>query len=1031
MKIQSPGFQFQTRYDADGDRARIIGLWERWQDDAQIARGQEYTLRFWSYGGPVTIATRAHRRAAWNADQPGMSRMAARTGASVATSAGDRAATVPGTGVPNSTARTVQEGAMTWPGDTWGTWEDPPVSDPVLPPPTSGGGGGGGGSIHVRVRIKLFAPGIPEAVQEWELDEQLAGTTRFVTYDPPGFPTLDAPIKRAGWWRCTVTPIQDIAEIYLSAESAYGRAPFRESQISARLFRNVFRVAFDVVMPVVKIENTKLKVTAAKEMSDAYGGEPVTVEKDISPITGYATMKSLDLCATSGHELKSQIASRHDTRTLVNGPISDDDVVFYLQAAFTDTTVSVQTSIVGFDVARLHGDLGEMYLQISREFNYLNVVPYMAIDFSTIVSIALPVINLFKEVNSEMVNTAIAQGVNGNASLMLRYVREGLGRAMDPAGVVDQMWWSNKAIHLRYFIEPTIPAENAHWYLPDAPGLPGHPDVGVGPVSDLEASPSDPSIAQPAAGSGTDAGAGSGSGAGASTPNGYGVFPDGFVVDTAAKALELLDRHDSLVFIMMENRSFDHLLGGLASAVPRAANDPNRYDGPPTGSSNPLTDGLDLVPVVPTTSINMGTVTPVCPHHNYEPTAFQIRDGVHTLKQDEDGGLELSGTMQGFTRSIADRTDSPQLVMMQYQQEQLPTYYELASSFKVCDRWFAAHPGPTWPNRYATVCGHIPALDNFPSSDPRIGFLRDHTIWDTLTSAGIDWRVYESDLSLVRTFNTYRLNDTHVVRFDDPHDGFEAMLRSGAPLPRVMFVEPNFSDLPPVANASDDLAPADLAHGQAFIRHVYDLIRLSGKAPRMLLAITYDEHGGFWDHVPPPGTAKAATIFPEYADGAVAPLIENGPTHLGVRVPGFVVSSWVSGGEVSHTVFDHTSILKTILVHNRQRISTGEFARFGPRVAKAHHLGMALDDLEQRREKWPELRVNEDRSRPQVTRPTHDVGASVGPLDAVPTVASDGSDHSWAAPEPTVIYSEAGVQQPQDRGDFHSGLRDMMRPRAH
>ena len=212
-----------------------------------------------------------------------------------------------------------------------------------------------------------------------------------------------------------------------------------------------------------------------------------------------------------------------------------------------------------------------------------------------------------------------------------------------------------------------------------------------------------------------------------------------FVVAGGA-ALATLDRHQSILVIMMENRSYDHLLGGLATARPRPG---LGYDGPPPGASNPSTGGFGrTVPIIKTTAIGMGTV----------PRSLFVHDSARFVSRSvtvpsASEALD-TGAMQGFARNVMDRTDSPQIVMMQYQESQLPTYYKLAADFMVCARWFAAHPGPTWPNRYAMVTGAIPALDNFDSEDPVSGF-QGHTIYDALSSAGIDWRVFESDLSLI------------------------------------------------------------------------------------------------------------------------------------------------------------------------------------------------------------------------------------------------------------------------------------------
>ena len=106
--------------------------------------------------------------------------------------------------------------------------------------------------------------------------------------------------------------------------------------------------------------------------------------------------------------------------------------------------------------------------------------------------------------------------------------------------------------------------------------------------------------------------------------------------------------------------------------------------------------------------------------------------------------------------------------MTMYGEGDLPVFYKLADDFVTCERWFSAHPGPTWPNRFATVMGSIPELDNFENDDPRIGFLKGQTIFDLLTSHGIEWKVFESDLSLIRMFDSFRLDDQRVVPIDDP-----------------------------------------------------------------------------------------------------------------------------------------------------------------------------------------------------------------------------------------------------------------------
>lgn len=159
-----------------------------------------------------------------------------------------------------------------------------------------------------------------------------------------------------------------------------------------------------------------------------------------------------------------------------------------------------------------------------------------------------------------------------------------------------------------------------------------------------------------------------------------------------------------------------------------------------------------------------------------------------------------------------------------------------------------------------------------------------------------------------------------------------------------MFIEPQFM------YGNDDHPPMDVQRGQEFIKGVLGQFIKHGQLDRTLFVITYDEHGGFFDHIPPPGSAVTTgrranigslddygpieSLFPQKPDEA--------PTCLGVRVPSLVLSKWASA-RANHTILDHTAILKTILLHNRDKISTTQFGRFGQRVTKRAHLGQVLD----------------------------------------------------------------------------------------
>lgn len=463
---------------------------------------------------------------------------------------------------------------------------------------------------------------------------------------------------------------------------------------------------------------------------------------------------------------------------------------------------------------------------------------------------------------------------------------------------------------------------------------------------------------------------------------------------------------------MMENRSYDHMLGDLMHLRPDPV-DP--YDGAQFGVKNAAAGGFQSgVPVVRARDLLLGTAIPVSPRHSFNATSLQIGDGT------EEG--RGSGDMAGFARDLNRRSDSPQIATSVYSESEVGVHYKLADEFCTCERWFAAHPGPTFPNRFATIMGRIPELENFENDDPRIGYLKDRNIFDALTGARIEWRLFESDLSLIRMFDRYRLDSTNVVPIDDEFVGLEATLRKPGPLPRVMFIEPDFADIPPLKTASDDHAPADLKNGQAFLSRVCNLLWDTDRFDEVLLVITYDEHGGFYDHVPPPGTPKGEPR-------TYAKLHPDGPAYLGVRVPAFVVSPYVSAGAKNRTIFDHTSILKTILVHNRDKFSTDTMLSFGERVNEAADLSAVLDLPTPRPTPVPFVR-----RRPPGTSPTFgshvdlstllDLTAELSPSTTTFTPLSGVTPRELVITERTVPPGMVFEER-----DFHASLTKLMKPR--
>jgi phospholipase C len=769
----------------------------------------------------------------------------------------------------------------------------------------------------------------------------------------------------------------------------------------SRLFNHVFRVALEALVPHARVAGSTLTVGLSKELTDMVGIEPVYKQADISPVSAHGKLTSLSITAVSGRDLKAA-ATRHNRRPRNVDRVRDDDIALRIQAAFS----RVNASVLGFEVARLDGEFGEIFLAFNRSLTELTPAAFVKVDFSTLADWAIDIASLFTEIDHDVVNSALEDSLYPVERLIRTHLRDVLSRAIGQRAVLHDIWATTGGWQARYFIDPLLPRADLPWRPPTGP-LGGFGGGALGGFTE-------PALA---AEIGDDVGA-----APPDTPpppppppsDPPGVFPPGFVVEDG-NALARLDRHQSIVVIMMENRSYDHLLGGLATARPRAT---NGYDGPPSQASNlPAGGFLEPVRFVKAREIGLGTAIPVSPNHHHLPVMFQIGDGT----------AETSGTggMAGFARDLHKRTDSPQIAMTMYGEADLPVYYKLADEFCVCDRWFCAHPGPTWPNRFATMMGSIPELENFEIDDPQIGFLPHETIFDALSRNGIDWKVFESDLSQIRMFDRFRLDDAHVVPIDDRKDGLDATMRSSSPLPRVMFVEPNFADLPPLATANDDHPPADLAAGQAFIARVLDAIISAGRFDDCLVLITYDEHGGFYDHVPPPGTPKAEPT----PVGLRSRLHPDGPECLGVRVPTFVISPFVSAGAISRTIFDHTSILKSILVHNRARLAGSVLGSFGPRVNAAAHLGQALD-LDAPRP--PPLPFDLRRRQPAGTGPggaAADLDGSVLATDV--TLSAGGAPAAPPIPPRTVtiVPRAAQPEQEQDPRDFHTALRRALQPR--
>jgi phospholipase C len=221
-----------------------------------------------------------------------------------------------------------------------------------------------------------------------------------------------------------------------------------------------------------------------------------------------------------------------------------------------------------------------------------------------------------------------------------------------------------------------------------------------------------------------------------------------------------------------------------------------------------------------------------------------------------------------------------------FQQEDLGFYGKAAPDWTVCDRYFAAMMAPTFPNRFFL---HSAQTDRTTTSVDKLATMP--AIWDRLADAGVPGRYFFSDVPYTALWGTRYLGISRPVA------EFHAAAAAGT-LPAVSFVEPGFLGEAVPGLAQDEHPLADIRLGQHFLSTVYNAVVASPNWPNTALVITYDEWGGFFDHVPPP---EGPDPNPDLGAGL-----------RGFRVPCLVISPRSPRSTVAHGLYDHTSILKMI-----------------------------------------------------------------------------------------------------------------------
>ena len=333
-----------------------------------------------------------------------------------------------------------------------------------------------------------------------------------------------------------------------------------------------------------------------------------------------------------------------------------------------------------------------------------------------------------------------------------------------------------------------------------------------------------------------------------------------------------------VVVLMLENRSFDQMLGCVQQVVP----------------------GLE--------GIDVSEVPPICynecqsnarryyqlpdpercldpsPSHEHKDTMLQINNN------------KMDGFIDNYSSVPGSREEHYQDIMGYYALGKLPVLHSLARSFLICDHWYSSMPGPTWPNRFfvhsGTCNGHVTMPSGtFHPDLPSCNQPQD-TIYNRLEQKGVSWKIYHDGMP--QSLVLRKLWD-HPEHFQDMSVFWKDVAGDERSFPQYSFIEPCYRG----ATENDQHPPADVMNGEALIASVYNAIRKNESLwESTLLILVYDEHGGFFDHVPPPPSVPPDSQTGEYAFD-----------QYGIRVPAVLISPWVPAGKLS-TRFDHTSILK-------------------------------------------------------------------------------------------------------------------------
>ncbi|MGO4291427.1 alkaline phosphatase family protein [Chitinophaga sp. RAB17] len=389
---------------------------------------------------------------------------------------------------------------------------------------------------------------------------------------------------------------------------------------------------------------------------------------------------------------------------------------------------------------------------------------------------------------------------------------------------------------------------------------------------------------------------------------------------------QIMSQIKHVVHLMLENRSFDNVLGWLYADTGNqpAVNlidvqSPPQFNGLTSDLYNIDADGnKHFVSVAPPGNL---TVPPFDPYEVFKHVQIQCYTPL------QGGTVGTTPEMGGFYIDYASAFDSPDDIMMAYSPADLPVLNGLARNFSVCDKWYASVPSQTFCNRAFAAAGNSVGkhwLTGTTQGWVDNSFMVDFTLpthWNVLSENGKgtsqDWMIYYSQLwwahnyCLTRDLFKQNLGSSDFDQNFAPIQQFYTQAAAGT-LPSYTFLEPDWGLMywKLGINGSDYHPPGNVCPGETFVKQVYDALSQGPAWNETLFIITFDEHGGTYDHVPIAQKAAPPTNDPgQYGFGFDT---------FGVRVPAILISPWVPAGSVfrmpeGQTPFDHTSLIATVL----------------------------------------------------------------------------------------------------------------------